>query len=275
VAGLLGAGLAGMSLAGCRMNIGFERFSDTRTEAATLSDVRLAGDSGSVLIERTSDVHGVEIRRTVHYHGTKPTARKDSIDGTRLVLDTNCGNNCEISYQVRLSDTVNVTGVSDSGGVTLRGVAKVSLKADSGGVRVDDASGDVNIETQSGGVTMNDVKGAVNAKTDSGSVRLNRVAGTVTATTESGGIHADGLSGERTTVRTDSGSIQVTATVAQNVDARSDSGSIRLTVPSGTSYQVKHSTDSGHAQIDVPTDPSSRYLLELRTDSGGITVATG
>jgi hypothetical protein len=46
-------------------------------------------------------------------------------------------------------------------------------------------------------------------------------------------------------------------------------------VPSGTSYQVKHSTDSGRATIDVPTDPNGRYVLELRTDSGGITVTTG
>jgi Putative adhesin len=255
-AALLGTVLAGLSLAGCKVMIGLDKFSDVRTEQVTLSDVRLAGDSGSITIERSSNLDGIEIRRTVEYTGHKPDKRYDTVDGTKLVLDTNCGHNCSISYIVRLGSEVDVAGTSDSGRVVVHGVAKVAVTADSGSVEVRDASGDVNVRTDSGRVTATNVKGAVNVQTDSGSVTGN------------------GLGGNSTNVHTESGAVDVTTTAVQNVKVQTDSGSVRVKVPSGTAYLVKHSTDSGHVQIGVPTDPAGRYTLDLHTESGAITVGT-
>src|SRR5690242_2531306 len=86
VAGTALVGLAGLAvLTGCRA-LG-EKFSDSRTESASINEVRIQGSSGSVQLEPGSTT---QIDRTVYYQDSKPAGRNDRVEGHVLILDTTC-----------------------------------------------------------------------------------------------------------------------------------------------------------------------------------------
>src|SRR5690242_20880588 len=97
VAGTALVGLAGLAaLTGCRA-FG-ESFSDSRTEPASINEVRIQGSSGSVQIQPGSTT---QIDRTVTYQDHKPTGRNDRVEGHVLILDTTCApRQCSIDYRV-------------------------------------------------------------------------------------------------------------------------------------------------------------------------------
>src|SRR5690242_16393296 len=86
----VGALVAVAGLAGC--GLPFKTYSDDRTEAATIGEIRVSGGSGDVTV-RSGGTETVKVHRTIHYGGNRPGAT-DHVDGSTLVLDTRCGRNC-------------------------------------------------------------------------------------------------------------------------------------------------------------------------------------
>jgi DUF4097 and DUF4098 domain-containing protein YvlB len=72
-------------------------------------------------------------------------------------------------------------------------------------------------------------------------------------------------------VTAESGSIEFALSQANDVKVHADSGSVELKVPGGP-YRVEGNSDSGHRDIDIPTDGSAAHTLDLTTDSGSVTV---
>jgi DUF4097 and DUF4098 domain-containing protein YvlB len=272
VAGTALVGLAGLTvLTGCRALD--QNFTDTRTEPATIKEIRIEGDSGSVQIEPGSTT---QIDRTVYYEDRKPSARTDRVEGNVLILNTTCQpRRCSIDYHVTVPSSVKITGRLDSGRIDVRGVTTATLSTDSGRISVSDASGDVTATTDSGRIDANDVKGRANLQTESGSVHTSHVGGALVVKTDSGAVRADGLTGGQTTVRTASGSVGVEVESEQDIKVGTDSGSIEVTVPRGGAFRVRANSDSGSERINIPEASSGGHLIDLSSDSGSIQVNEG
>jgi DUF4097 and DUF4098 domain-containing protein YvlB len=250
-----------------------KNFADTRTESAQLTELHVEGDAGGVTLVRDTSATQTTIARHFHYSGTKPALTGwDSVSDTTLTVNTSCGRKCVLDFTITVPSTVKVTGRLDSGQLDLTGIGAATLEADSGHIKVHDASGDVNAGSDSGSVTVTDVHGRLNLQTQSGSVIIDQVTGATTVSTDSGSVRATGLSGTQTSIHTESGSVSVGLATAQDLKAETDSGSLRVTVPSG-SYRLTQSTDSGHVLIGVPVDNvNGQHALQLKTQSGSITV---
>lgn len=112
------------------------------------------------------------------------------------------------------------------------------------------------------------VRGEVNA----GDITLDGVAG-VDVNTNSGDIAVRNVGDVKAAIKTvaNSGDIELRLDAPADVSAEANSGDIRLTVPRAA-YRVTGASNSGDRTIEVPTDPSSRHVLELETNSGDVVV---
>ncbi|MGX7675700.1 DUF4097 family beta strand repeat-containing protein [Plantactinospora sp. DSM 117369] len=240
-----------IALAGCD-GLAEQRLTYDRTEDVKITEIEISPGAGDVVV-RTGAVQNVRIERVVQYRGPEPNDATYRIEGTKLILDTDCGRHCGVSYDVLAPAGVALRGENGSGDVTLTALAEVDLKVGSGDISVTDASGSVRVETGSGDVT------------------LNRVPGTVSARAGSGSIEGRSLGAGKVAAQTGSGDISLTLTAAGSVQASASSGSIDLTVPAG-GYQVTAHADSGSTDVQVPNDPAATSVLDVQTGSGSITV---
>ncbi|QUH05516.1 DUF4097 family beta strand repeat protein [Saccharopolyspora erythraea] len=218
-----------------------------------VSAVELLEGSGSVAVRYEPGARG-EVQERISSSGFWGGGESRlRVDGGRLVLDTSCGWNCSVDYQVTLPAPVPVTGELGSGDLEVAGMASVDARLGSGGADV------------------RDVAGAVSVETGSGSVSLAGLGGDVDVRTGSGGVDGRELRGGRFRAELSSGTVAAELTAPQEVDVRTSSGGIELEVPQGA-YRVRADTGSGGEEIDVTQDPNAPRSLELSTGSGSIQV---
>jgi len=175
------------------------------------------------------------VRRDVKYDEDKPGKTYRVDDGHTLILEECPTRNCRVGYDVVVPAGTKVNGHVDSGNVELAGVASA------------------NVQSESGDITVRDVAGEVNATAQSGNVDVSGIGGTVVAGAESGNVTV-GLS------------------APQDVSASTESGDIEVSVPSAD-YEVNASSDSGRIDNQLSGDDSAGHKLDLRADSGDITVS--
>lgn len=240
-----------LALAGCTQ-LSQKRLDYTRTEQAKVDQITVLPGAGDVVVHG-GQVRDVTIKRIVRYRGDEPRDATYRIDGTGLVLDTDCGRQCSVSYEVTLPEGVAVRGENGSGNLELSRVGAVEVRAGSGDIAISMAKGAVTAETGSGDITVADVTGAVAVRAGSGNVTGRGLGAGVTADTGSGEIIlALGAPG--------------------SVRASAGSGSVALSVPAGR-YHVQADAESGSRNVSVTDDPGAPLLLDLHTGSGDITVA--
>jgi hypothetical protein len=174
-----------------------------------------------------------EVRRTVGYGDTKP-GKTYRMDGDALVLEECEERDCWVDYEVTVPEGTTVSGHLDAGNVEIVGVASANVAAESGNVTVRDVDGQVNASTQSGNIELSGIGGAVVAGAQSGNVRV-------------------GL------------------TAADSVTASTESGNVDVTVPDA-SYQVDISTGSGEDITNEIGDDDTGPALELRAESGNVSL---
>jgi len=295
--------------AGCTVSFGSgHEFSDSRTETAPVTQIRLDGGDGAITIERGSGT-SVQIDRHVWYRASKPGARSDRLDGTTLVLDTRCGHSCVVGYTVKVPTEVNVSGHLDTGPIELTGVGVVAVESNDGSIEVRNASGDVSARTDTGPIRLDTIAGTVtsrtkdgsisisnaakaviaatdtgpidltklagtvDARTNDGSITMDTVAGSVRAKTDTGPIQGTNLSGTTTVARTLDGSITLKLSTAQDVEATTTTGPISLVVPDlDGGYRVQTRSKNGPTAVNIASSPSGTRYLALASQDGSITV---
>ncbi|MER7013123.1 DUF4097 family beta strand repeat-containing protein [Saccharopolyspora sp. NPDC000359] len=217
--------------------------------------VQLGDGAGSVEIRYVPGGRG-EVTQRVERWGAALWGGDDEVvhrveDG-ELVLDTSCGWNCEVSYQVALPAPVPVAGELGSGSLTVVGMRSVQAEVGSGSIDLRAISGPVTARTGSGSVHVRDVDEPVEVRSGSGRIELVDLGGRVEAETGSGEITGADLRGAE-------------------IVADSGSGSIELRLPADR-YRVSTDTGSGDADVRVAQDPSASKQLTLSTGSGEIRV---
>ncbi|WP_328343847.1 DUF4097 family beta strand repeat-containing protein [Micromonospora sp. NBC_00421] len=247
----LGATAALILATGCD-TLAFRRLDFDTTEAAKIARITVRPGSGDVVVRATGPATGVRVKRVVRYQGDQPDTTYE-ITGDELVLDTDCGSRCSVSYDVTAPPGVRVQGEAGSGDVELARIGSVDFTLGSGNIRIADASGTVRAETGSGNIEVVNVAGPVDLRAASGDVTGTRLGGDVSA-------------------ETGSGNITLILDKPASTRAHAGSGDVELTVPAGR-YRVKSNVDSGDAEIGVTNDPAAPLLLDLDAGSGNVTVA--
>jgi hypothetical protein len=254
------AGLASILAVAAGCNIVQDTLEDGSVSRAPLTEIRISGGSGDIAVMPDSSVTGADIRRTVHYRGSRP-GQTSHIDGTVLSLDTNCSGVCSVSYVVRVPPRgtgpgIAITGDNGSGDVDVSG------------------AGSVHLSVGSGNIEIRDVAGVVTTKTGSGDVRVSDVLGDATLTSSSGNVTGRNLRGSHITVTASSGDVILDLPGTGDALVRTGSGNIDVTVPNNT-VRVTSDTGSGDRNVDVATKPDSAFLFDLHTGSGDINVKPG
>lgn len=263
----VGAGL--LVLGACGISFGSETSEDDMPITGSVTGVQVSNGSGNVRI-RTGET--ASVHRIVHYtdESKKPgdTAR---VDNGTLVLDECKSNACWIDYDVVLPAGIKLNGDVSSGTVELNGVSDVNLRANSGDVTIRNASGAVTVQADSGKVHLIDVAGAVVVNQSSGSVELTNTKGTVQVTSNSGRFKGVGLGGA-TTIESDSGDVEIDLAKAADVRAITGSGDLVVRVPQDR-YRVTAAVDSGELTTSVPNDGTGSHLIDVKADSGDLTLS--
>lgn len=192
------------------------------------------------------------IKRVVRYQGGEPKTRYE-IKDNELVLDTDCGNRCSVSYEVTVPEGVTVQGESGSGDVELTKVGAVKLRLGSGDVRISDVAGAIDVETGSGNIELSEARSAVRLRAGSGDITARRLDGTTDAEAASGNV-----------------TVELETPASARVHA--SSGDVSLMVPAG-SYRVHSSTGSGDARITVADDPAASLVLDGSAGSGNVSIS--
>ncbi|MFR9778943.1 DUF4097 family beta strand repeat-containing protein [Micromonospora sp. MS34] len=238
-------------LAGCD-TLSFRRLDFDDTETVKITQITVpAGGSGDVTVSATGPADQVRIKRVVRYQGGQPETRYE-IKGDELVLPTDCGIRCSVSWEVTTPEGVAVRGETSSGNVTLSHVGAVDFTLNSGDISVSGARADVRAETSSGNIEVVGAAGAVRLRATSGNIDGRRLAA---------GVDAEATSGNVTVELDEPASARL----------RAASGDIELTVPAGR-YRVRAHADSGDTELAVPDDPTASLLLDVAATSGNVTI---
>ncbi|MFG1870363.1 DUF4097 family beta strand repeat-containing protein [Micromonospora arborensis] len=238
-------------LSGCD-NLSFRRLDYDNTEEVQITTIRLSGGAGDVVVRGTGPASKVRIKRVVRYQGGEPDNARYEIKGSELVLDTDCGSRCSISYEVTVPEGVAVQGETSSGNVELSRVGAVDVRVNSGDVRVSGASGTLGVETESGNIEVSEAAAAVRLRASSGDISARRLSGTVDAEATSGNVN-----------------VELDKPASARVHA--SSGDVTLLVPEG-SYRVRANADSGDKTVTVADNPAASLELDGSASSGNLTI---
>ena len=231
------AGTAAAVAFGCWFP-GLARYEDETTSPVAITEIRVTG--GTVTAEVRPGAAGVTVHRTVSYMNpfqAKPGATS-RIDGTTLELrGDESVTLSKVDYVVTAPEGVRVVADIATGYLDVAGVSTVDAKVSTGSVTVSGATGDVTARADTGSIT---------------GVQLR--SGSVVAITKTGGVSLD-------------------LAVPADVEATTSMGAVELTVPAGD-YRIDAQQKSGQPKLGIANDPNGAHRLTLRTDMGGIKLAT-
>lgn len=237
-------------LTGCD-TLSFRRLDYDDTESVKITRITVsAGGAGDVTVDATGPAGQVRVKRVVRYQGGGQPDTRYEIRGDELVLDTDCGSRCTISYEVTAPGGVAIRGETSSGNVALSQVGAVDFTLRSGDISVTGARADVRAETTSGNIEVVDAAGTVRLRASSGNIDGRRLAA---------GVDAEATSGNVTVELDRPASARLHAT----------SGDVKLIVPDGR-YRVRAHANAGDTDLGVPDDPTASFLLDISATSGNV-----
>ncbi|NBE84615.1 DUF4097 family beta strand repeat-containing protein [Micromonospora rubida] len=247
----VGGAAALILVAGCD-TLSMRQLDFDTTETVAVTRVVVRPGAGDVTVRGTGPTGQVRVKRVLRYHGAQPDTRYE-VHGDELVLDSDCGHRCSVSYDVTVPPGTAVRGEGGSGDIDLSQVSAVELRLGSGNIHVGGATGPVRAETGSGDVEVDDVPGPATLRAGSGSITGRGLRGQVDA-------------------ETGSGDVDLELSAPASARAHADSGNVDLIVPAGR-YRVRSSVGSGDADLGVSDDPTALLLIDVATGSGNVTVS--
>ncbi|WP_127504907.1 DUF4097 family beta strand repeat-containing protein [Actinoplanes solisilvae] len=245
------AATAATTLTGCGGGVFGARMTYNDTEKAKITEIRFDGQSGDVIV-RTDKVTETSIKRIIKRSSGDP-GESYRVEGSTLVVDTDCGHNCSVSYEIVAPAGVKVRGELKSGDVQLDSVADTDIELTSGNIDVTEPTGPVKLRATSGDMRVTNAKSTVDIQTTSGNITATEVAGAMN-------------------LKVTSGDIDAALSAPASVTAQTTSGNVNLRVPSG-SYKINTVAGSGETEVQgITSDPNAKNELNLRTGSGDATL---
>jgi hypothetical protein len=283
--------LAGLTLAGCSVNLSAEKLVRREEQRFTVSgrpEIVLKTFDGAIRVEswdRPEVLVTIE-RQAGDEHSLKSIEVKSDQQGNRIsveVLKPEQKGTIDIGMHVGRSAALivsvprdaDVSARSGDGAVTLENIAgRVDVNTGDGAVSVRRSVGDVVVHTGDGAVALEDVRGQVELNTGDGAVKIDGVLQRVKARTGDGAIVVRATDGSTAAadwdLETGDGGVTVglPAAFGAELDARSNDG--RVTV---NGFEMTGATrDDEHREVKGRIG-SGGSRLTIRTGDGGITVA--
>ncbi|WP_405056230.1 DUF4097 domain-containing protein [Kribbella sp. NBC_01505] len=208
-----------------------------------LDDRSLVVEGGSTSVEiRPGDGDQLTVDRQFERNAFGSAPSDTFKDGKLELKDTNCGFlsfGCKTTYVLTVPRDV-----------------KLTVKNNSGQIKVSGMSGETELKTNSGNIAAQGLGGSLRMETSSGS------------------IEGDALTASTVTTKSSSGSADLEfASAPQSVDTKASSGEVTITVPAGDeTYKVETATSSGDYEPEVKVDPASSRSIKAKTSSGDISI---
>jgi hypothetical protein len=237
------AALAGCGGVGARLT-----FNDTVKTKVT--QIVMTGGHGDVMV-KTAKVPETQITRVIHRNSDPGETFK--VTGSVLSIDTDCGHNCSVQYEITAPEGVAVAGKLSSGDIGLTDIATANVTVQSGDIAIQGATGEVKLTATSGDITIADTSGPATIQTTSGDLHGLNVGGPVTA-------------------KVTSGDVELMLSTAASVTAHATSGDVKVIVPAGP-YQVRTRTGSGDETLaGITNDATAKNMLDVGTSSGDVSI---
>jgi hypothetical protein len=222
------------------------------TEKVKVTEILVSGGAGNVTV-KASAIEDTRITRIVQ--SSHDPGQSYTLQGTTLSIDTDCGPDCTVSYEIEAPTGVAVRGELASGDIGLTGVGVTDIRLTSGDIAIRGATGAVQARTTSGDIDVFDAAQGVTLEAKSGNVQAMNVAGVVVANATSGDV-------------------DVKLAEAGSVTASAGSGNVELIVPTGD-YRVEAAAGSGDEElVGIVSDPSAKNVIDVRAGSGDVRVVT-
>jgi hypothetical protein len=173
-----------------------------------------------------------------------------------------------VSYQVRVPRDTDVTATTESGETTVRGVSRsVTIRTQSAAIAVTQIGGPTVVTTGSGAVTADDVAGPLSITTSSSGITVRSQSSDLRVRTQSGAVDAAFAGEGAADVETGSSGIRLNG-LRGAVTAVTQSGRITLQGEPLRNWIVS----SGSGGIDISTNVSSSFAIDLDSGSGSVKV---
>lgn len=205
-----------------------------------------------------SDVHVVERVR----YGTFRPRFTEEVTAEGLSVRAECAwvmPNCAVDAVITVPADLPVDATSSGGDITVSGL-----------------TGPVRLDSSGGGIEASGLTGPVVASSSGGGVTVTGLYGPVELDSSGGGVRATGLHSREVTARSSGGSVHlVFDTAPEWVSADSSGGGVEIGLPRvDGGYKVNAESSGGETHTDVPTDPTSRRLVEAHSSGGDVRVVT-
>lgn len=201
-------------------------------------------------------------------------------NGNSIRIDYVNYRNISIDYEITVPENTSVRGHSGSGNQNVEGIkGTVDLEAGSGDMQLARLTGDLRFQTGSGNVRGREINGSVRVKAGSGDIEIEEIGkGDVDARTGSGNITVHGVNGGFR-AEAGSGDIRADGSPSSLWSIRTGSGNVDMRVPSGASFDVDISSNSGSVTVNHPVTTTvqgrvqERKSVVGRVGSGGPTIS--
>lgn len=255
-AGVAGAALLALSMAGCTLNV--------NTEGATASETHRFTVSGSPRVtldtfDGAIDVHSwdrPEVEVIVEKQAQDESLLKDIVveqaqDGDAVTLRVR-GPASSRSSGLQI-------GVVYSPGARLRVAlprnSSLDVKSGDGSITVEDVDGTIVLRSDDGSIVGLRLSGDVRAHTDDGSIRLRESSGRVDVETGDGSVVVSGTF-TRVRAKTGDGSVRISALRGSALDddwlVETDDGTVEIRLAEGFAAVVDAATSDGSIRSNYP-----------------------
>ena len=200
--------------------------------------------------------------------------------GNSIRIDYVNYRNISIDYEIIVPENTSVRGHSGSGNQSVEGIkGTVDLEAGSGDMQLTRLTGDMRFQTGSGNVRGRELNGPARIKAGSGDIEIEEIGkGDVDVRTGSGNITVRGANGGLR-AEAGSGDIRADGSPTSMWSIRTGSGNVDMRVPSGSSFDVDISSNSGTVTVNHPVTTTvqgrvqERKSVVGRVGSGGPTIS--
>jgi DUF4097 and DUF4098 domain-containing protein YvlB len=265
-------------------------------DVAQIQELVVSGSSGTIYVQDGPKA-GVQLKVTAwgrNAEDAEAKARETQLKvegGSRTTVRAVRPASVNYRYQESLLITLPKDAVltlkvdNASGSVQIADrTGDVTVTNSSGSVRVDRVKGNAELSTASGSVTAAGIQGDLKATSSSGAVVVEQVTGNLQVGSSSGSVTVNGAGG-KVSAQTSSGSVYVTTDkVGGDYALNATSGSVRLTMPAAAGVKVdaraSSGTVSGPSWLTIGegrnsgsgTQGDGAYHVEIRTSSGSINI---
>jgi DUF4097 and DUF4098 domain-containing protein YvlB len=205
--------------------------------------------------------HAPEVRLT-------PDSSGVSLDASNTSRSFPFGGSSSVDYTIEVPSSVGVKVQSASGQVEIDGVGGgVQAETASGSLNLSNVGGAVQARSSSGSIDLSNIGGDVNVSTTSGQIRGTQLQHVRQASTSSGSMSLEGVFNDQASIKASSGTINVKLLPgsAVQLDVRTSSGSV---VPTGL-FLAGGSTQRTSLSGAIG-QPAEGATLSIQTSSGSV-----